>query len=97
MAGEHIRGVQSNRIVSTIKHFAFNAQETGRMIMDARLDEAALRESDLLAFQIAIERGRPGSVMCAYNRVNGIFSCEHPWLLTQVLRTTNSSAPPFLS
>ncbi|MFN4069697.1 MAG: glycoside hydrolase family 3 N-terminal domain-containing protein, partial [Brevundimonas aurantiaca] len=53
MAGEHIRGVQSNRIVSTIKHFAFNAQETGRMIMDARLDEASLRESDLLAFQIA--------------------------------------------
>ncbi|MCW0047817.1 beta-glucosidase [Brevundimonas sp. BT-123] len=86
MAGEHIRGVQSNNIVSTIKHFAFNSQETGRMIMDARLDEAALRESDLLAFQIAIERGRPGSVMCAYNRINGDYACESDFLLNQVLK-----------
>ena len=86
MAGDHIRGVQSNRIVSTIKHFAFNAQETGRMIMDARLDEAALRESDLLAFQIAIERGNPGSVMCAYNKVNGDWACENDVLLNQVLK-----------
>ena len=86
MAGEHIRGVQTNWIVSTVKHFAFNAQETGRMIMDARLDEAALRESDLLAFQIAIERGRPGSVMCAYNRVNGDYACENDFLLNQVLK-----------
>lgn len=86
LAGEHIRGVQSNNIVSTIKHFAFNSQETGRMIMDARLGEAALRESDLLAFQIAIERGRPGSVMCAYNRVNGDYACENDFLLNQVLK-----------
>ncbi len=86
MAGEHIRGVQSNRIVSTIKHFAFNSQETGRMIMDARLDEGALRESDLLAFQIAIERGRPGAVMCAYNRINGEYACESDFLLNQVLK-----------
>lgn len=86
MAGEHIRGVQSNGIVSTIKHYAFNAQETGRMIMDARMSEAHLRESDLLAFQIAIERGRPGSVMCAYNRVNGDYACESDFLLNQVLK-----------
>jgi len=86
MAGEHIRGVQANHIVSTIKHFAFNSQETGRMIMDARLDEAALRESDLLAFQIAIERGRPGSVMCAYNKINGDWACENDFLLNQVLK-----------
>jgi beta-glucosidase len=86
MAGEHIRGVQSNHIVSTVKHFAFNSQETGRMIMDARLDEAALRESDLLAFQIAIERGNPGSVMCAYNKVNGDWACENDFLLNQVLK-----------
>ena len=56
------------------------------MIMDARLGEAALRESDLLAFQIAIERGRPGSVMCAYNRVNGDYACENDFLLNQVLK-----------
>lgn len=71
LAGAHIAGVQSNRIVSTIKHFALNSQETGRMVLDARIGEAALRESDLLAFQIAIEKGKPASVMCAYNKVNG--------------------------
>lgn len=86
MAGEHIRGVQSNNIVSTVKHFALNAQETGRGVLDARIGEAALRESDLLAFEIAIERGRPGSVMCAYNKVNGDWSCENRFLLTDVLR-----------
>jgi beta-glucosidase len=86
MAGESIRGVQSNRIVSTIKHFALNAQETGRFVMDARIGETALRESDLLAFQIAIERGQPGSVMCAYNSVNGDFACENGFLINTVLK-----------
>ncbi len=86
MAGAHIAGVQSNRIVSTVKHLALNAQETGRMVVDARIDEASLRMSDLLAFQIAIEKGRPGSVMCAYNKVNGDWACENRHLLTDVLK-----------
>ncbi|MEP9401802.1 beta-glucosidase [Sphingomonas sp. VNH70] len=86
LGGAHIAGVQSNRIVSTVKHFALNAQETGRAVADARIDEAALRMSDLLAFQIAIEQGRPGSVMCAYNKVNGDWSCENDFLLNQVLK-----------
>ena len=86
MAGAHIAGVQSNHIVSTIKHFALNAQETGRMVLDAQIDEASLRESDLLAFQIAIETGKPGSVMCAYNKVNGDWACENDFLLNQVLK-----------
>ncbi|MDP1026705.1 beta-glucosidase [Sphingomonas sp. KR1UV-12] len=87
MAGESIRGVQSNHIVSTVKHFALNPQETLRTTIDARIDEAALRESDLLAFEIAIERGRPGSVMCAYNKVDGDWACENDRLLNQVLKT----------
>ncbi len=86
MAGAHISGVQSNHIVSTIKHFALNSQETGRTVVDARIGEAALRESDLLAFQIAIETGRPGSVMCAYNKVNGDWACENAHLLTDILK-----------
>ena len=86
MAGAHIAGIQSNHIVSTVKHFALNAQETGRMVADARIDEKALRMSDLLAFEIAIEEGRPGSVMCAYNKVNGDWACENKHLLTDVLR-----------
>lgn len=86
LAGAHIAGVQSNRIVSTIKHYALNAQETGRMVLDARIGEAELRMSDLLAFQLAIEDGRPGSVMCAYNKVNGDWACENDWLLNKVLK-----------
>jgi len=86
MGGAHIAGVQSNRIVSTVKHFALNSQETGRMVADALIGEAALRESDLLAFQIAIEKGRPGSVMCAYNKVNGDWACENDFLLNNVLK-----------
>lgn len=86
LAGAHIAGVQSNRIASTIKHFALNAQETGRMVLDARIGEAALRESDLLAFQIAIEKSKPASVMCAYNKVNGDWACENDFLLNQVLK-----------
>lgn len=86
MAGEHIKGVQSNHIVSTIKHFALNSQETGRTVLDARIGKAELRESDLLAFQIATEIGRPGSYMCAYNKVNGDYACENDWLLNTVLK-----------
>jgi beta-glucosidase len=87
MAGSLIEGVQSQHVISTIKHFALNAQETDRVVLDARIDPAATRESDLLAFEIAIERGRPGSVMCAYNQVNGSSACENDWLLNQVLKT----------
>ncbi|QXQ08606.1 beta-glucosidase [Sphingosinicellaceae bacterium] len=86
LAGAAIRGVESNHIVSTIKHFALNSQETGRMVLDARIDPAALRESDLLAFQIAIEHGKPGSVMCAYNKVAGDYACENAPLLNDVLK-----------
>ncbi|MCL6250423.1 beta-glucosidase [Altererythrobacter sp. KTW20L] len=86
MVGEQIAGVQSNNIISTSKHFAVNDQETARGTGNSVLEEAAMRMSDLLAFQIAHEVGDPGSVMCAYNRVNGPYSCEHPFLLTQVLR-----------
>jgi beta-glucosidase len=86
MAGAQIDGVQSNGIISTIKHFAPNDQETGRTAYSVEMSEAAMRESDLLAFRIAIDTGRPGSVMCAYNRVGGSYACENPFLLTKVLR-----------
>ncbi len=86
MAGASVAGVQSNHIISTVKHLALNAQETGRDVLDARLDRDALQESDLLAFRIAIEDGQPGSVMCAYNKINGVYACEDRWLLTDVLR-----------
>ena len=86
LAGHAIRGVQSNHVMSTIKHFALNTQETGRTILSADMEEGPLRESDLLAFEIGIEIGQPGSVMCAYNKINGTFGCENPFLLNDVLR-----------
>ena len=81
-----VRGIQSNHIVSTVKHYALNDQETGRSVLSVEIDDAAARESDLLAFQIAIEQGQPGAVMCSYNRVHEIYACEDRWLLSQVLK-----------
>ena len=86
MAGEAIRGTQDQHVVSTIKHFALNDQETGRMVVSSNISEAAARESDLLAFEIAIERGHPGSVMCSYNRVNSVYACENDALLNKTLK-----------
>ncbi|MCB2066625.1 MAG: glycoside hydrolase family 3 protein [Erythrobacter sp.] len=86
LGGAQIAGVQDNGIIATIKHFAINDQETGRHVASVEMDEAAMRESDLLAFQIGMERGDPGSVMCSYNRVGGTYACENPFLLDQVLR-----------
>lgn len=86
LVAAQIAGVQSNEIIATIKHFALNDQETGRSSASVEMDEAAMRESDLLAFQIGIEGGNPGSVMCAYNMVGGKFACENEFLLTKVLR-----------
>ena len=86
MVGAQIAGIQSNRIISTIKHFAVNDQETDRDRGNSIIAEDALRTSDLLAFQFAFERSDPGSVMCAYNKVNGDHACENAFLLEQVLR-----------
>ena len=87
-----IAGIQSNHIISTTKHYALNDLETGRKGHDAQIDPAAARMSDLLAFQFAIERGDPGSVMCSYNKVNGDFACENDWLLTDVLQGATSAS-----
>lgn len=87
LAGETIRGIQDQHVLSTIKHYALNAQETGRHNVSSDISEANARESDLLAFEIAIERGHPGSVMCAYNKYNGSYACGSDWLLNKVLKT----------
>jgi beta-glucosidase len=86
LVGEEVAGIQSNHIISTVKHFALNDQESARDFVDSRISEASARESDLLAFEIAIERGKPGSVMCSYNRVNGPYACDNEWLLNEVLK-----------
>lgn len=87
MVAAQINGIQSNHIISTLKHFAINNQETGRFTLDAKIDDASARMSDLLAMQFALEKSDPGSIMCAYNRVNGYYACENDYLLNQVLKT----------
>lgn len=86
MAGALIDGIQSNRIVSTVKHYAVNDQESLRTSIDATISVEAMRQSDLLAFEFAIEKGRPGAVMCSYNLINGRWGCENDYLLNKVLK-----------
>lgn len=86
MAGYSVRGIQSQHVVSTVKHFAVNPQETGRVVVSSDLSEAAMRESDLLAFEIANEVGQPGAVMPGYNLVNGEWASENAFLLNEVLK-----------
>ncbi|MES2159725.1 MAG: beta-glucosidase [Pseudomonadota bacterium] len=86
MVAQQIKGIQSNHVIATMKHFAVNDQETGRFILDSRIDDASNRTSDLLAFQLVLEQADPGSVMCAYNRLNGAYACESDYLLNQVLK-----------
>lgn len=87
LVGAQISGIQSQHVISTLKHFAFNDQETGRFHLNVKIEDDVARMSDLLALQIANEQGKPGSVMCAYNRVNGHYACENDYLLNQVLKT----------
>ena len=87
MIGSAIRGLQAEHVVGDLKHYAMNDQESGRNAVDEHIDERSLRETDLLAFQIALREAKPGAVMCSYNRVNGDFACENQHLLTDVLRT----------
>jgi beta-glucosidase len=86
MAGSLIEGIQSNKIISTIKHYAVNDAETQRTTLDVTISAEALRQSDLLAFEFAIERGSPGSVMCSYNLINGRWGCENDYLLNTGLK-----------
>jgi beta-glucosidase len=86
LAGNAIAGIQSNHIISTLKHYALNNQETGRAVYSVEIGEQAMRQTELLGFELAHEIGKPGSVMCSYNRVNGVYACENRHLLIDVLR-----------
>jgi beta-glucosidase len=86
MVGNLEKGVFSEHVMSDIKHFAFNDQETGRNVVNVLLDKKAMRESDLLAFEISIAIADPSGVMCSYNLVEGDHACENDYLLNEVLK-----------
>jgi beta-glucosidase len=81
-----IQGTESEHVIGDIKHYALNDQESGRNSVNINISKRAARESDLLAFEIGVEQGKPNAVMCSYNRVRGDFACENKWLLTDVLK-----------
>ncbi|MHA6531303.1 glycoside hydrolase family 3 C-terminal domain-containing protein [Paenibacillus sp. BAC0078] len=86
MAANHIKGVQSQGVGTSLKHFAANNQEHRRMSTDAVIDERTLREIYLASFEGAVKKSQPWSVMCSYNRVNGEYASESETLLTRILR-----------
>ena len=83
-----VKGLQSQKVIGDIKHYALNDQETGRNIGDVKMSRRVMRETDLLAFEIAILESQPGMVMCSYNKVNGDWACENDYLLNQLLKKT---------
>ena len=86
LAAAMIDGIQSQGVGACVKHFAANDQEHRRMVVDVVADERTLREIHLRGFEIAVRRSQPWTVMCAYNRINGVYCSENDWLLNGVLR-----------
>jgi beta-glucosidase len=86
LTGNLEKGVFSQHVMSDIKHYALNDQETGRTVVNALLDKKALRESDMLAFEVSIAIAEPSAVMCSYNLYEGDHACENDYLLNDVLK-----------
>ena len=86
LAASLINGIQSQGVGTSIKHFAANNQEFERFSMSAEVDERTLREIYLPAFETAIRKAKPWTVMCSYNKINGTYASENRWLLTDLLK-----------
>lgn len=87
MAVGLIDGIQSRGVGTSLKHYAANNQEYQRFVMSSEVDERTLREIYLPAFETAVKKARPWTVMCSYNKLNGTFASQHRELLTDILKT----------
>ena len=86
LAAAYVRGVQSEGVITTVKHFVGNECETDRLTSNSVIDDRALRELYLVPFEWAVAEGNTLGIMTSYNRLNGAYCTEQPWLLTEVLR-----------
>lgn len=86
LGAEFIKGVESRGVGTSLKHFAANNQEIDRGTINAEIDERTLREYYLKPFEIVLKNSTPASVMCSYNKINGIWASENRWLLTEILK-----------
>jgi beta-glucosidase len=86
LVGNRIKCEQAQHVIGDIKHYAVNDQESGRNEVNSIIGIRALRETDLLAFEIGISIGNPQAVMCSYNAINGDYACENHYTLTDILR-----------
>lgn len=85
-AAAEIKGIQSQGVGVSLKHFALNNAENYRFMGDSVCDERAMKEIYLKPFEIAIKEAKPETIMCAYNKINGTYCCQNKWLLDDVLR-----------
>jgi beta-glucosidase len=86
LAGQELKAEKALHLITDVKHFAVNDQDAGRIVANSIIGKRAMRESDLMAFQIALKDSGAGAVMCSYNRINGVYACENPYTLTNVLK-----------
>jgi beta-glucosidase len=86
LVGQEMKALQEQGVIADIKHYALNDQESGRNFVDIKIDQRAMRESDLLAFEIGVKQSGVGAVMCSYNLLNGDYACENKYLLEDALK-----------
>ena len=86
LAGQTLKAIKAQNVITDVKHFVVNDQETGRFFVNSVIDQRSMRESDLLAFEIALRESNTGAVMCAYNKINGVYACEDDDTLNRVLK-----------
>ncbi len=86
LAAAQVRGIEATGTAACVKHFALNNQEYRRMTVSSNADETAMREIYLSAFETVVKTAKPGSIMCSYNRINGLHASDNRWLLTELLR-----------